>query len=88
MASITTTEGRPDTLRAVRMEKVANTVVFGPVLDPEGGWGLGILRVADPAELSGFQQNDPTIRSGLGFKYQTFPIASLVIGSELRKREP
>jgi len=63
-------------------------VVFGPVLDPEGGWGLGILRVADPAELAGFQQNDPTIRSGLGFKYQTFPIASLVIGSELRKREP
>jgi len=62
-------------------------IAFGAVADPEGGWGVGILQVRDPAELAGLQQNDPTIRSGLGFKYQTFPMPLVVVANELRKRE-
>jgi uncharacterized protein YciI len=49
-------------------------VVFGPVLDPKGGWGLGVLEAADQAELRGLLEEDPVSRSGLPFKFETLPM--------------
>src|SRR5271166_4680228 len=34
-------------------------VVFGPVADPHGPWGLGVIRVADEAEASALTEGDP-----------------------------
>lgn len=53
-------------------------LVFGPVADPNGGYGVGIIRVADQEELADLQRKDPTIRSGLGFKYETFPMPAVM----------
>jgi uncharacterized protein YndB with AHSA1/START domain len=73
--------------RAMMMEHVAYwrgkladgaAIAFGPVLDPAGGWGLGLVRVRDEAELRAFQDGDPAIRSGRGFRYETLPLARLV----------
>ena len=42
-------------------------VVFGPVFDPAGVWGLAILDVADEAGASALTAADPVIRAaGVG----------------------
>lgn len=53
-------------------------VVFGPVADPEGAWGLGVARFADPAEAAALKDGDPTIRSGMGFRMEVVPMLQAV----------
>ena len=53
-------------------------VIFGPVADPEGTWGVGIIEVADQAEVRALTGNDPVNTSGLGFKYDVFPMPQAI----------
>ncbi|HET9934609.1 MAG TPA: SRPBCC domain-containing protein [Polyangiaceae bacterium] len=53
-------------------------IVFGPVADASGPWGLGVVRVPDEAALKAMTENDPAIRSGLGLSYQTLPMLNAV----------
>jgi uncharacterized protein YciI len=39
-------------------------VVFGPVLDGTGSWGLGVVDAEDEDELRGFAAGDPAVTSG------------------------
>ena len=39
-------------------------VVFGPVAEPTGVWGLAVLEVADAAEADGIRAGDPAVSSG------------------------
>ena len=39
-------------------------VVFGPVLDSTGSWGLGVLEAEDDDELRAFAAGDPAVVSG------------------------
>src|SRR5262245_2304920 len=48
-------------------------IAFGPVADPSGGWGLGIVEVRDEAELHALLAADPGIGSGRGFGYEYLP---------------
>lgn len=58
--------------------KKGSAVVFGPVLDPAGVWGLGVVEVASEADVQALTANDPTVRSGLGFKLQAIPMMNAV----------
>lgn len=49
-------------------------VVFGPVADPEGMWGLGVVRAGSQAEVVDVAHNDPAISSGVA----TFDVAEIV----------
>jgi hypothetical protein len=40
-------------------------VVFGPVMDPAGVWGLGVLDTVDQTEAHGLVLDDPVIDAGL-----------------------
>ncbi len=53
-------------------------VAFGPVLDPAGPWGLGVIRAPDEAAVHAFEAEDPAMRSGRGFRYEILPMAALV----------
>jgi uncharacterized protein YndB with AHSA1/START domain/uncharacterized protein YciI len=53
-------------------------VAFGPVADPAGGWGVGIIAVRDEAELRAFQNEDPAIKSNIGLRYETLPMLRAV----------
>lgn len=53
-------------------------LAFGPVVAPEGAWGLGLVKASDDAELKRFQADDPAVQSGGGFRYEALPIARLV----------
>jgi len=39
-------------------------VVFGPVLDDTGSWGLGVVEAEDEHELRSFAARDPAVTSG------------------------
>lgn len=49
-------------------------IVFGPVADPNGSFGLAIVRTADETALRGFLDDDPAIRADIGLKYEVLPI--------------
>ncbi|HXR39932.1 MAG TPA: SRPBCC domain-containing protein [Terracidiphilus sp.] len=53
-------------------------IAFGPVADPAGGWGMGLLRVSDAAEVEGLTANDPVMLAGKGFRYEVFPMPRAV----------
>jgi uncharacterized protein len=40
-------------------------VVFGPVLDGSGSWGLGVLEADDDDEVRAFVANDPAVVNGV-----------------------
>jgi uncharacterized protein YciI len=41
-------------------------VIFGPVLDSTGSWGLGVVEADDEEELRTFAAGDPVVTSGTG----------------------
>jgi uncharacterized protein YndB with AHSA1/START domain/uncharacterized protein YciI len=54
-------------------------IAFGPVADPEGAWGVGLVEVAGADELAALQQADPAIRSGIGMRYEALPMPRLMV---------
>ncbi len=54
-------------------------ILFGPVADPAGPWGLGIVRADDEAAVRALTDGDPTVRSGLGFRYEILPMMIAVM---------
>ncbi len=55
-------------------------VVFaaGPVMDPEGTWGVAIAEADDEVDARRLCADDPVIRAGLGFRWDILPMASLL----------
>jgi uncharacterized protein YciI len=51
-------------------------IAFGPVADPKGAWGLGIVTVRDEAELRELQRADPALQ--LGMRYEHLPMLAVV----------
>ena len=56
-------------------------VVFGPVADPKGVWGLGVVRARDEAEVEAMLAGDPVIVAQRGFSYESLPMLSAVLPS-------
>lgn len=46
-------------------------IVLGPVGDPAGAYGLGVVRAADAKANAALLAEDPAIKSGKGFRYDT-----------------
>jgi uncharacterized protein YciI len=53
--------------------------LFGPVLDPAGVWGLGVLEARDQDEAREIAVEDPAIKSGLN-RAEIHEIAAVVRG--------
>ncbi len=52
-------------------------IVFGPVLDPNGVYGIGVYQVKDEAEMRKLIDHDPA--NGL-LKYKIAPMANAIVG--------
>lgn len=59
-------------------------VLFGPIGDPSGPWGLLILECADATEASALTANDPVIQSNQGFRYEVHPMLNAILRKSLR----
>ena len=73
--------------RATMMEHVAywsdlaaqgKVLAFGPVADPAGPYGLGIIVAESPQEAEAMRDNDPAVRSPHGFSAEIAPMLRLV----------
>jgi uncharacterized protein YciI len=53
-------------------------VAFGPVLDPGGVYGLGVVRADDEAAAQAIADADPVVRAGIGFQVEIAPMMALV----------
>ena len=54
-------------------------VVYGPVADPEGVWGMGVLRARDQAEVLEIGRRDPSVLAGVN-SFEVFEIMGGVTG--------
>jgi uncharacterized protein YciI len=54
-------------------------VVFGPVMDPKGTWGLGIIEADSESEVHALQADDPVIKGQIGAHYETYRLASAIV---------
>jgi len=43
-------------------------IVLGPVMDPAGAYGIGVILAADQAAARAMVDDDPVIKAGLGFR--------------------
>lgn len=50
----------------------------GPVMDPAGTWSVAIVEVENDEALDRLCNEDPVIRTGLGFRWEVLPMASLL----------
>lgn len=57
-------------------------IVFGPVMDPNGVYGIGIYQVEDEAEMRALLQADPA--NGL-LHYDLLPMARAVVGTTFKQ---
>ncbi|MGV0604755.1 YciI family protein [Mycolicibacterium sp. XJ1904] len=60
-----------------RLLAEGRVVVYGPVADPEGVWGMGVLRAADRAEVLAIAERDPSITAGVN----TFDVLEIMGGT-------
>ncbi|NTJ43743.1 hypothetical protein G6L28_14150 [Agrobacterium larrymoorei] len=51
-------------------------VAHGPVMDPAGGYGVSIYRIADDQDIASFTSRDPIVANGVGH-YEHHPMLSL-----------
>jgi uncharacterized protein YciI len=62
-----------------RLLSDGRVVVYGPVADPEGVWGMGVLRAADRAEVLEIGERDPSIIAGVN-TFEVFEIMDGITG--------
>ncbi|MDW6024075.1 SRPBCC domain-containing protein [Mesorhizobium sp. BAC0120] len=54
-------------------------VLFGPVADPAGIWGLGIFKASDEGKMRAISEADPAIKAGIGLRYEILPMIAAVM---------
>jgi uncharacterized protein YciI len=52
-------------------------LVFGPVLDPKGAYGMGIIVAPDDAGAQVFPDGDPAIKANIGFTCEINPMRAV-----------
>jgi uncharacterized protein len=77
--------------RATMMEHVGywsglsaqgKVLAYGPVNDPQGGYGIGILLAANLADAEAIRDADPAVQSSHGFRTEIAPMLRLVTPTE------
>jgi hypothetical protein len=53
-------------------------IVYGPVVDPQGAFGISVFRAAGEPEARAIVAEDPAIKANAGFTFELFPMGSAV----------
>jgi uncharacterized protein YciI len=62
------------------LEERGIVVALGPVLDPAGTWGLGIVAAESDADIQALAADDPAVKSGMS-TFEVWPMADPFIRS-------
>jgi uncharacterized protein YciI len=52
-------------------------VVFGPVMDPNGPFGMGVMDAPDETEAKRRTDADPVMKANIGFKVEIMPMRAI-----------
>ena len=52
-------------------------LVFGPVMDPKGPFGMGVIAAADENAARAFSEGDPAMQAGAGFRCEMYPMRAV-----------
>jgi uncharacterized protein len=63
-----------------RFEQRGIVVVLGPVLEPSGTWGLGVVAGDDPNDINALGAEDPAVKSGMS-TFEVYAMADPFIRS-------
>jgi hypothetical protein len=55
--------------------------VVGPVFDPKGTYGIGILTVPDAGAARALCEHDPVLEAKLGFSFELHEMPDALVGS-------
>ena len=59
------------------MLKDGSVLVFGPVMDPNGPFGMGIMEGADESDIKRRTDADPAVTANIGFKVEIMPMRAI-----------
>jgi uncharacterized protein len=54
-------------------------IIFGPVLDPSGVYGIAIIETDDESAVENVCRNDPAIKAQIGFRSEHHPIPDPIL---------
>jgi hypothetical protein len=54
-------------------------IAYGPVMDPNGAFGIAVVEVKDELEARSVAENDPAFLSSFGFSVEVHPMSNVVI---------
>lgn len=55
-----------------------NALLFGPVADPAGGYGIGVMKAENLNAMIALRDADPVMRANAGFRYDIAPMPQIV----------
>ena len=56
-------------------------IVYGPVADPKGVWGLGVIRVKSEEQMRELVEGDPAVLARIGASYEVLPMLNAIVGA-------
>jgi uncharacterized protein YciI len=57
-----------------QMCSAGKVLVYGPVLDPNGAFGMGVFEGADEADVQRSLDADPALQANIGFRIEITPM--------------
>src|SRR5262245_17313146 len=60
--------------------------VFGPVADPQGGYGIAVIEAADEGAVRDISTHDPVIKANAGFSYAIHLMPQVVLSERVQSR--
>jgi uncharacterized protein YciI len=54
-------------------------VVFGPVADPAGTWGLAVIETDTEEDARTYAANDPAVTADIGFRFEVYPMTRVTL---------
>jgi len=57
-------------------------LIFGPVMDPAGSYGIGVVAVEKAEDVKVLTDNDPVTKSGLNFRHEPYAMPQVVVGNQ------
>jgi len=58
-------------------QDAGEVLVFGPVLDPKGPYGMGVVSAVDEDDARAFAAADPAMKANIGFVCEIHPMRAV-----------
>jgi uncharacterized protein YciI len=60
-------------------------IVFGPVADPKGTWGLAVLEADNEIQAHAYGANDPAVKASVGFAFEVHRMPQVTLRTSVSK---